>query len=308
MREFFEEAYNKGEFLPEIKKMGYTTNLYLNTNTDYSNTDQLVGLADNLEGLIPSFDKKLALKSLLNLSAFRYAPMALKPNLWSDSTEFAKIVEYKSNDDQEEAYRVDDVHFYQKLLEEKLRVDDDAESSFMFYHFNGAHFPYVYNENVEEDLSGNVLPIQQVKGSFNIIYEYIDQMKELGVYDNTTIVIMADHGVQSDYPNELTTQPCVPAFFIKPADSNARQMKVSNAPVTTENLRATLVEIGGGDFASFGTPLFDVPENSKLVRKYYWRVGSVALQEFDIIGDANDIRNYTFVREHPLEHLYGIHN
>lgn len=220
-----------------------------------------------------------------------------------DSTEFDNLIKYEDNNDREDAYELDDVYFYQKLLKQKMVSTSDGEGVFAYYHLRGAHPPFIYNDKVETDLSGNVTQIQQIKGSFNIVYEYIDQMKAIGVYDNTTIVLMADHGVQFDYPNELKDQPCVPAFFIKPSQSQGQQMQNNSAPVTTENFRATLVEVAGGDPSHFGVPLFDVDEDAQVLRKYYWNFAGKSLHEFDIDGDANDIDSYKFVKELPFIYL-----
>ena len=36
--------------------------------------------------------------------------------------------------------------------------------------------------------------IKQAKGALYIVEEYINQLKKSGIYDKTTIIIIADHG------------------------------------------------------------------------------------------------------------------
>ena len=59
------------------------------------------------------------------------------------------------------------------------------EKGFKFIHMFGAHNPYTINENVEKIPEG-VQGWQQWVGCVKIVYEYINQMKELGIYDSST--------------------------------------------------------------------------------------------------------------------------
>ena len=90
---------------------------------------------------------------------------------------------------------------------------------------------------------------QQAKGSMKIVEEYIKQLKELGQYDNTTIIITADHGYWYfiDRPLEETTSPYM---LVKPAQSaelDAEPFKVSTAPVSHMDFPATVLKAMGAE-------------------------------------------------------------
>ena len=55
-----------------------------------------------------------------------------------------------------------------------------------------AHPPFILNEYAEEVPSDSTTQLKQARGVLHIIEEYISQLKEEGIYDNTAIIIMAD--------------------------------------------------------------------------------------------------------------------
>ena len=85
-----------------------------------------------------------------------------------------------------------------------------------------------------------------------MIFEYIDEMKRLGLYDNSTIIITADHGGVDLYQN--------PAVFIK--RKNQTGYAVNSAPVTFKNLRASFVEGILDNREAYGPSMFEVAEDA----------------------------------------------
>ena len=57
-------------------------------------------------------------------------------------------------------------------------------------------------------------------------------MKDKGVYDNSTVIITADHGGYGLYER--------PAVFVKMADTHNDVMQVNSDSVTFKNLYATM--------------------------------------------------------------------
>ena len=57
------------------------------------------------------------------------------------------------------------------------------------YHLNGAHSPYVMDENAQAVPSDSIGVDSQIRGIFKIIKEYMDELKAKGIYDSSTIII-----------------------------------------------------------------------------------------------------------------------
>lgn len=137
-------------------------------------------------------------KDFFKLTAFRYAPHIMKQHFWMYSGDFDQ---WKKSTGEQDPYVIDDCGFYQKLCTEQLKasVDDDV---FRFYHLNGAHAPYWMDENGER-AKEQTDEYRQAYGALKIVSEYISQLKELGIYENTVIFIMADHGGRDYEQNPL---------------------------------------------------------------------------------------------------------
>ena len=111
------------------------------------------------------------------------------------------------------------------------------------------------NENAERVKKSKTSLKQQIDGAMKIISEYIDEMKEKGIYDCSTIIITADHGGEALYQN--------PAVFVKRRNEH-HPFAVSSVPLTFRNLRATFAEGSIADYRDkYGPGMFDVEESEQ---------------------------------------------
>jgi arylsulfatase A-like enzyme len=147
--------------------------------------------------------------------------------------------------------------------------------------------------------------VRQTKGSFHIVYSYMDEMKKLGLYENATIIITGDHGKSQDI-TPLDYASCI-GFFVKPKGKADTALVQSNAPVSHENLLPTILKSEGLDYTPYGVSAFDVPQDSDLVRHFYYRwdlpTGQHVLEHFEIRGNARDFENWLKIEEIPIQYL-----
>ena len=130
-------------------------------------------------------------------SRYRMAPFIAKNYYQYDSSDIELLVVNDKITNIE-----NDLPFYNKLIREGLCVSEDTEmqSAFRFIHMHGAPPPYIMTEDfqyLEYDArrdDGWGSGVSQAKGALKIVYEYIEQLKGLGKYDDATIIITADHG------------------------------------------------------------------------------------------------------------------
>ncbi|MCL2493455.1 MAG: sulfatase-like hydrolase/transferase [Clostridiales bacterium] len=289
------EAWSAGTFLPELRAQGYSVRLYTEKGQVYDDIHQLMGLADNTSAGKLSLDSKAASKRILELSAYRFAPYALKPSFWIPANDFGHLV--YSEDKESQPYKFDDIQFYKQLNSDGLKISTD-QNNFAFYHLQGPHDPIIYDENVQYSADSTV--IRQAEGGFKIVYDMIDQMKKLGLYDNATIIVMGDHGWPDDPSQPKVEYPTLAGLFVKPAGSAGMPVAESNAPVASENLRATIMQAAGGNPAKYGVPVDQVPADDQTPRDYYWKWpsggGKNHLLVYNVIGDGRDIANWHYVR------------
>jgi len=290
--DFLNYAWANTEFLPTLKERGADIRLFMDRGYAYNSTKQLEGLISNInEGHI-DFDKRIALVKLVKLSAFRYAPMPAKQTFWISPGEFGDALRLT---DATSFYLTNDFAFYANITGEGLSASD-AEIGFRYYHLNGSHEPFIMNENIERvEISENddrgEARIQQTMGCFKIVYEYLNQMKALGLYEDATIIITGDH---PDYLGDELTKPMHTALFVKPAGGAGTPLAESDAAVCPDQLPGTIMEGLFGDRGGFAPGYMDMEAGADAVREY-----NVRLHRYIINGDGRDFSNWTFIGEYP---------
>ena len=300
--EFLEKAWENAKIFDDLQENNYNVGIYVPEGYVYSAASQMEGKADNVIKGTPTVKTMSILKRMLKFSAYRYAPYALKPSLIIPANAFEDTVIMEQEPGK---YLVDDFNFYNNLKTEKLTLQNE-ENCFRFYHLNGIHMPYNMTEDVTQVPDGESDLIGQIKGCFQIVYEFLQQLKDLGIYENSTIIITGDHGFSMD-ANRLDTYKTT-GLFIKPKGSQDMPMQYSYAPVSHENFRATIVDSAGIETEEYGDTVFEVAEDADVTRRFLYRVdeeGGSILEEFEIRGNAEDFANWEKVNEYPMPYPYG---
>ena len=304
--DYFSQAYQKGTFLPDIVRAGNKTRIYTTTPNAFGVSGNVLGLAENIrERSRDSVSYPTMLRLMLNLSAYVYAPEAFKPFFWMYTGELSAINRLS------DLYELDDPRFWNTMRQNGI-TREDATGMFTFYHLNGAHGPFSMNERGEDIgwATGHDAELAQVAGGLNMLLQYIDMLKEAGLYDNTTIIISADHGC-ADVLTELNQAVC-PALLVKPAGADdSAPMAVSEKQVNQDNLRASIISYFGLDSAAYGRTIESVAEDEDTVR-YFWfqgcsndlRVWEYNMITYEIRGDANLFENWTEVDRSRIESPY----
>lgn len=219
------------------------------TDSRYVSLD--AGVVDNLarEELAVNDPAGLT-RDLLRLCAFRYAPHFLKPQLWMYSNVFLPYAQAQG----EPVYEVTDPAFDARLREEGLEAT--VERAFRLIHLTGMHPPYTMDADCQYQAQG-VTAQEQMRGCLRLAEDYLEQLRVLGVYDRSAVLILADHGTDTVHR---------PLLLLKrPGDTG--EMAVNDAPVSYADLPATYVALLTG--AQAGTELWSIPQGQARTRLYY---------------------------------------
>lgn len=309
--EYMRTAWTTSEFLPALREAGYRSDVYTEYSYAYLNGEDLRTAADNLDVGLPAVDAA-AINNLALVTCYRYMPYLLKPYFWTSSSTIEEDVEYAGQNGAR--YSSDDYEVYNTLVQNGLTVNEELQGNFKFIHLNGTHPPY----NVDFDF--NVVPrnesnsYYQARFAFALVFEYLECLKELGVYDDATIIITGDHGytIDLDYLGDFSdlTEAQLTGLFVKPSGSYGSELAVSSAPVTSDMLRATVWEQAGLEYSELGPTYDEVPLDSLLPRRFAFQVGLSGsqdkyLQYFEIFGDANDFSNWHETGKIPMLYYHG---
>ena len=221
-------------------------------------TQNLYGKFDNVQPAKTKVDQSRLLDLLRKISVYRYFPYVLKPYFEVLTYEFDDVVSLVDVSDPIH----DNAGFYSQMMEQSLSVDNKMKKAFVIQHLFGIHAPCTtgsHGEFVEE-----ATLMETMQGLFFMIEEYIDQMKALDLYDDATIIIMADHGSWEGGDTQ-------PIFMIKMPNQTHDVMPVNAAPVSLDDFQATIMSVIGREDEVFGTSIFDWQEGDTRERTVYMR-------------------------------------
>ena len=271
-------------FYETLHKEGYVCNLFSpDTGYVYGDFNNLTGKWDNVGPMKAVVDQKQLIKLMTKLSIYRYVPYVLKPRFEVLTLEFGGVVSYEGD----VAPTDNNGIFYQNLSEGGLSIGEDMEKALIIQHLFGAHKPWTIDENamIVEEAEVN----QTLRGLSVIVEEYLAQMQELGIYDNATIIVMADHGAW--YGGD--TQPL---FLIKQSGETHDQMQVNAAPISSADFQATIMHTIGADPTQYGTTIYDWEPGDVRERSVYMRINNEEYPE--VSGSSfNVYYGYTYTTD-----------
>lgn len=261
--QYYLYAYDKSTFFADLKKQGYITKLY--TEREYLNHadyDNIYNVSDSSKYEIK--DKIHFSKYLVKLSAYAGMPYHLKKKFWFYGGDLSNLIKADS------MFELDDPRMYGNYKEQGLTFSNN-NPVFVLYHMFGAHGPAKMDENCNpvdfnklSEKDKNNGSHMQIRGSFKFITEFINEMKQNNCYDNSDIVIMADHGGLEIYQ--------APTVVYKPAQKNSNKIEINSTPKMFRNLRASLASAAGintSDINQYGSGLLDnIDEFSNTVRPH----------------------------------------
>jgi len=323
--EFSENAWEDPILFEALKANNYKINGLLNSIATFYEFSQIDDKFDNIKK-IDAKNREIKefrfCTSVTSAAMNQFMPFCLKPLFAGYITIPNDCVEIKNTPDyfDKTVSPSSDLAFYNRLTSETVGLSADEEKNvFSFVHLLGSHNPYGYNENVKPSKNSNT--ISQTRGCFKILEEYFNQMKNLGIYDDATIIVMADHG-HWDTRNNVETINNVPmaALFIKPAgegtniiDDPSTPLKINDdAQLYHANYMPTIIELLYNDDNTTNQTYYDtVMANKKSYfdvitgggqqqREFYYvrwtNMNSTFYKsKYIITGNANNKKNWTKV-------------
>ena len=183
-----------------------------------------------------------------------------------------------------EVYTINDDVFHKDL--DNTGLDIKYDKAYRVYHLMGPHAPYTLSIDGYTSDNGETDEITQTIGSLRIVEQYIQEMKEAGVYDNSTIIITADHGRASEGYQQ---NQCV---AIKEA-GRSHIYAVDSRPIHVKNVISYIMHVASDNGDSYGPSIEDVNENGDIQRLHTSVViengQEKGMERFIIPEDASDV-------------------
>ncbi len=257
--------YSESTFLSELEKHNYDVRYYMRTKMVSPSSRKII--KNVVEKEQESFLHYDIFKIMNRITAFRYMPHIVKKYFWYSYNDIENIKQTNKSE-----FVASDDSFNQAVLGGGITSASDKKVYRMYY-FKGVHPPYdldaegnfvsyddeSYLLDYVEDIHDNEKMYQQALGSIQIMANFIQSLKDEGIYDKTNIIITADHGWENRYN---------PLLLIKTEDT-VGQFKISHAPVSyISDFGPTIMSIIDDSYHGEKT-VFDYAEGEKRERRFY---------------------------------------
>lgn len=276
------------QFYNELHKKNYVVNIYTPDKDMLCGMNSVEILEDTFDNVTNSaadliIDYSLLVKTMTKMSCYRFAPYALKPSFYVNVNAYTDIVQIRGN-----CIYHNNSSFNKILTEEGGLKTDDKHNYYVIQHLMG---PHSYETKADGTYTEESSREETIKGCMVIMEEYIRQLKELGVYDDATIIITSDHGA----PDESQV-----IFFIKEPGEHHDVMQETSAPIAHTEYMATIARAAGLDYTKYGQSVQDIPvdiprERTVWVRLYRDEFPSVLKYSGEETGVSNAYCGFKYI-------------
>ena len=238
----------------------------------------------------------LLTKMLFRASLFRSAPQPLKPYFIVYTIDF-EYMKYELKDAC--PFIENDTIYYYNLLDNGL-TPVTGKPRYSVVELYGVHEPSLRGADFEllenrEELSVEERKIQAARGSLTLLRAYLDALKAAGTYDQTTVIMTADHGFNMRF---------YPMLLVKEAHRPEDGFRVDSSPISLqsdyEDLIAGMTE--GKSFSDLAEALTK-EERTRTALDFrsptYWEKTN-RRSVVEIRGEAKDPASYFTARDEFL--------
>lgn len=285
---YVEKAFSEGTFLKTLLDNSYNIKVY----TEEKNiTESAMENIDNYDVKTIECQYGKTIEMTSNAAKYKTVPFVLKPYYSYATSDFTKVLGYNN------AFSFSEwstIELYEDVVQNGLKVNEmQTDGSFTFFHFWGAHGPYIITRDMK---MGEATIVDCGIASLKLVSAYIEEMKRNNVYDNATIIITADHGnnylssIRAEGERMGLQEISSPILFVKEANQiNENEMKVSHAPVSQEEFHATILKAAGIDYSSYGRTFDEIAETEQRERVLeFFRYDDIPYVKYVIDGDVAD--------------------
>ncbi len=248
--EFLDEAYNDSEFLSWLDSNDWERDIYTDSLMPQGNQGHGICNSKQLKRI--ASDKSELMYYMYTMVVFRYMPQPIKNHFYFYADNIKGNLNMVIGD--YTPFDGNDLKFWNRI--DSLSADKD-HGVFQLFHIEGAHEPFTLtsNLNVVEESSYE----EECIASLMVTDKLISALKNAEIYDDSVIIVMADHGYSNGRMN--------PLLLIK-GKNEQHTFMISDMPVSYYDLQDAYIKL-----LESGTPaglLFDNWDLSK--ERYYCTV------------------------------------
>lgn len=313
---FIYDAWSGDTLIDDLKAAGYEADMLVSRDSTYYDIENIANRCGNIFPCGDMLEIKYGTiaRTMTDMALGKVMPYLLKPLFLNkyDSSFTVDFLRYSNMPDDYMIKKVsseNDVRFYNYIKKYGLNADA-GQKKFVFIHLNGVHdksrevsmIDPKFDPNIQVDTESTAM------GVFEIIGQYFADMKRLGVYDNSTIIVMADHGRPAyeliDDNNTLISAPIMTTLLVKPAGAQRGPLTAdSQSELSNINFAASVLEYAGVDTDKYGDSYNDIIKSGKHWERTVQTDNSKdgthirKCAKYSVTGNARDFANWHVISE-----------
>ncbi len=250
--DFSSQALNASPLFNELTERGYDINLYESELVWYGTKN--FNISNSADYKNYSLPFSTFWREELKYLKYKYLPYYYKRYSGIETMDFNSLVD---------KFIYDDRTIYKTILNTP-QLSKTSGKSFRFIHTEGAHIPFKYDKylNILDDY---VDYETKIEATITMTKAYLDRLKANGTYDNSVIIIMADHGNTDLNSADDMFVRANPMFMIKGINEH-HEFTTSDKPLSFTDLMGLYTDLLDGKTAEEATA--DIPDERE--RYFMW--------------------------------------
>ncbi len=284
--EYLTYAYKKSPLLNRLESDNWDCGVY--TTSLFANNDDTLKI-DNCRRIRRTVSSHRRLAGFMyRFVGYRYLIQPLKRYFWF-YPEDMKISLTDTGISGVYTFNFNNIIFYDSIDDMQATMED---KSFHLYHIDGTHPPFDLTIDFVDNGADNWNEdgiYDEARAMMVLIDKFCNKLRMLNIYDDSNIIIMADHGYLQKRQS--------PIFMIKSKGANHPFEAETDIQLSYSDLQGIFLNILDGQ--SDTESIVDIPRgNRERIYKYYkWNVNlgydSYArdLTEYKVFGDCREVEN-----------------
>lgn len=270
--EYSSNAYNHSKLFAMLEEEGFGINLYDHELIWNGKQEHCISNAESIYNIdIELMDYA---KQELRWVLFKYLPYSLKKYSNVYDMNFNKCYYNWRND-----------AIYSEIVS-CSQLEQVTDNMFQFIHAEGAHEPFRYDKDLNVVRGGSYR--QEMEAAITMLDAYLQRLKDNGAYDNSIIIILADHGYCTEPVSNLREnimRRFNPVLLIK-GYQESHELIETDIPVSYEDLTDVYRDLLDGKKSIELFPDIDKNVTRKVI--YYEYLKENHMIEYETDGRAGD--------------------
>ena len=284
--EYVDASFESSPFLNELYEEDWDCGIYSTQLMPVLENEDMIENVEKVQ-LTVSSHRRLA-EYMYKFVGFRYLPQCIKEYCWFYPDDMKEMMRIKDANGRR-IFDWNNRNFYEDLDAVEVNKDKNA---FHFYHLEGTHSPFTMDEDLNYTKETTSIQ-EEAKAMLKLMDSYFAKLKEMGIYDDAAIIVMADHGFHEYHQN--------PIFMIKGMQEQ-HAFTVSDKKLSYDDIQSVLKNVKDGQSADEavldrdnGERIFYFYNDSHLKEDSY----SEDIVEYTTFGNAKDA---TALKETGVRH------